>query len=90
MGDNVTRWQAILGPFPEGTILRFRDRRYKKGHVDGEVIGYFPYYYPYKDMKTKTYSYKVKVGDWRRARTVRYKRPSTVIKVLSGQKRKKE
>lgn len=90
MGNKLTMWQAILGPFPEGTIARFRDGRFRRGYVEGEIIGYFLYYVydNMRKMKPNTFSYKVKLG--KQAWNLCYKRPSTVIKVLNGQKRKKE
>ena len=87
--DDRNLWQGILGPLPIGTKVRFKDKRCKKGYVDGEILS-FCIYYSYKNrFNMKNYSYVLeRIGKGRRE--IISKRPHTLIKVLNGQKRKKD
>ena len=94
--SNLENWQLILGPLPIGTFVRFRDKRYKKGYVDGKIAGYSRYYRYVDDekkMKPRTFSYRIKTNQWSKYSSSFYathwKRPDTVMKVLN-RRRKKE
>lgn len=71
-------WQEILGPLPEGTKARFRDKRCKKGYVDGEILSLHLYHSLKRPYKMKNYSYVLeRIGKGRRE--IICKSPLTLI-----------
>jgi len=89
--SNMEIWLKILGRLPIGTVVRCRDKRYKKGYVEGIIHDYFPYwghrkgstnprYFAYNidlSLKESYWPYHV------------YKSPFSVIKILPKSWKKK-
>ena len=80
-------WARLLPPVPlaDGTKVRARDKRFKKGYVEGVITNrYFYWSYGRRD-DPRNYSYVIKCRDFypgSRLTRVIYKRPETIVKVF--------
>lgn len=76
-------WRTLFSPLPKGTIVRCRDKRFKRGFVLGKILGYYQsksINNPNEIEARRYFSYGLNIGE----RFLCWKSADTVVEIIGG------